>query len=214
MKKKDKIYFFKTTNDYYQNISKWNCESNPLLYVIGISGSGKTTLVESIKDDKNILCISFDSLKFYNSSPKESQEAVDSFVIQYPTIQKYIECEWNIHSNSFFENERLFTKYLRLFNLFLIEYAIKNKKIIIVEGIQPFVRLQKVDLVNKPRIIKGTSSFQSFLNAHKRDRPSTKRRIIFRFFRYSVIQFIKLNRYMDYWNKQEKNTYQNRQSTR
>ena len=110
----------------------------------------------------NVCCISLDALRFYNSSSKESQVIVDCFAKLYPEITKDILCEWNI-SKVFLKNEKLFTYYVRLFNDYLFEYATKNKITIIVEGIQPFVRLPMKCLINKPRIIKGTSSIQSFL---------------------------------------------------
>ncbi len=210
--KKDKIKFIKSTGDVYHNFSEWNCSTNPLLYVIGLSGSRKTTLILSLKKKYNVCCISLDALRFYNSSSKESQVIVDCFAKLYPEITKDILCEWN-SSKGFLKNEKLFTYYVRLFNDYLFEYATKNKITIIVEGIQPFVRLPMKCLINKPRIIKGTSSIQSFLNALKRDNPKSIRNIIFRFIRYSFVHFFRLNLYLSYWQQQEKN-HQKRQSTR
>lgn len=210
--KKDKTKFIKSTSDFYHNLSQWNCSTNPLLYVIGLSGSGKTTLISSLKKTYKVSCISLDALKYYNSSSKESQAIVDCFIELHPEIKKYITCEWHVSKN-FLTNEKLFTYYIRLFNDYLIKYAVENEKTFIVEGIQPFVRLPMTALNNKPRIIRGTSSLQSFINAYKRDKPKSIIKIMFRFIRYSVVQFVRLNIYLSYWQKKEKH-YQKRQSTR
>lgn len=116
--KKDKIKFIKSTNDVYHNLSQWNCSTSPLLYVIGLSGSGKTTLISSLKEKYKVCCISFDALRFYNSSSKESQAFVNRFAKLYPETTKNIMCGWN-SSKSFFENEKIFTHYVRLFNDYL-----------------------------------------------------------------------------------------------
>lgn len=210
--KKNKIKFLKSTTDFYHNISQWNYSTNPILYVMGLSGSGKTTLISSLKKTYNVCCISLDALRFYNSSSKESKAIVDGFARIYPEITQYIICEWNTSKN-FLKKEKTFTHYVRLFNDYLFEYAFENKTTIIVEGIQPFVRLPMKTLVHKPRIIKGTSSIQSFLNALRRDNPKSFRNIIWRFIRYSVVQFFRLNIYLLYWQHEEKN-HQKRQSTR
>lgn len=203
--KKDKIKFTKSTGDFYHNLSKWNCSTNPLLYVTGLSGSGKTTLILTLQKKYKTCCISLDALRFYNSSPKESQAIVDSFVEIHPEIVDKIMCEWN-SSKNFWKNEKTFTHYVRLFNNYLFEYATQNKMSIIIEGIQPFVRLPMKYLINKPRIIKGTSSIQSFLNALNRDKPISTKEKIFRFIRYSVIQFFRLNLYLLYWQHHERIT--------
>lgn len=200
--KNTKICFFTSKQDIYHNIAKWSYD-NPILYVIGISGSGKTTLVNSIKEYYKVPCISLDALRFYETSNQESRKMVNNFISLYPEVLKYIQSEWNT-SNNFFKKEKLFTYYVCLFNNFLTEYAKKNKIKIIVEGIQPFARFPKHSLVHCPRIIKGTSSYTSFLNALNRDKPQHKREIVFRFLRYSIIQFIRLNIYLSYWEKHEK----------
>lgn len=198
MKKYYKVHFFKNANDYYQNLSEWDAAKQPLLYILGLSGSGKTTLSQIIKLKENACLISLDALKFYEFSDDESKHIVDKFVAQYPHIRKYIDCNWKVKQN-FIYNEHLFTECIKLFDLFLFEHAIKNKRKYIVEGIQPFVRFPPRALMNKPRIIKGTSSINSYINAYKRDKPSTVREIMFRFLRYSMIQFIRLNIYITFW---------------
>lgn len=203
MKKRSHICFFRSTEDLYYNMETFGVEKNPLLYITGLSGSGKTTLAIKVKEQYNVDCISLDALKFYDDANLESQIAVDSFVVLYPGIDRYIQKHWNTENNRV-KNELLFTKYTCLFHDFLVDYAKKEKKAIILEGIQPIVRLPKDTLLGKPRIIKGTSSIQSFYNAYQRDKPLTKHKLFTRFCRYSIFQFFLLNIRMLYWKRFEK----------
>lgn len=168
-----------------------------MLFVTGLSGSGKTTLCKKLSRKYNATCISLDALRHYSSAAGESRKAVNKFIRIFPNIIDYINSNWTGY-------EDFFTKYMQLFIAFLFFEAQKQKRLYIVEGIQLFVRLPKEALICCPRVIRGTSSIHSYKSAFMRDKPISIWNRIFRFIRYSVLHYFKLNHYLCYWSKYEK----------
>lgn len=160
---------------FYFNLDKWDEGQSPLLLVTGLSGSGKTTFARLFAKHNNALCISFDVLKFYTEASKESQIILNIFLNKYPEIKELIHIKWakTDQQNS---NDILYNYYCNIFFDFLLEYSQKQKKKLILEGIQLFVRLHPSKSIGLPIIIIKKSSIKCFYNKLKRDyitNPST-----------------------------------------
>jgi len=163
-----KVRLVKSLEPLCYNVKKWSDATFPLLLITGLSGSGKTTFAEKIALQYNAIFISFDVLKFYSEAPPQSQELLDIFLRKYPEIRKLVQLQWS-KTDRRYSNDTLFNYYCNLFYDFLIEYCKVNKKKMVLEGIQLFVRLHPSKSVGMPIIIIRSSSFHSFLNKANRD---------------------------------------------
>lgn len=168
-----KVRFLKTNTPVSYNLEKWNVIHSPLLLITGLCGSGKTIFAQKFARNHHAICISFDVLKFYPASSKQSQVFLDLFLEKYPEIRKNIHIQW-MKTDSINSNDILFNYYCNLFFDFLLEYSRQNKKRIVLEGIQFFVRLHPSKSAGLPIIIIRTSSIHSFFNKVKRDYFSQK----------------------------------------
>lgn len=163
-----KARIFKTCRPICYNLDKWNIIHKPLLLITGLCGSGKTTFAQKFAKHHHAICISFDVLKFYPESSEQSQRLLKLFAKKHPEIEKYVHTRW-AETDKLNSNDILFNYYCNLFFDFLFEYSQQNKKKIILEGIQIFVRLHPSKSVGMPIIIIRTSGTQSFFNKMKRD---------------------------------------------
>lgn len=202
-----KVHLLKNCQPICYNLERWNSNNLPLLLITGLSGSGKTTFAQEFAKYHHAIYIGFDVLKFYPESSKQSQEMLDLFLKRYPTIKSNIRMQWK-KTDLINSNDILFNYYCNLFFDFLVEYSIQNKKKIVLEGIQLFVRLHPSKSVRFPIIIIRTSSLHSFCNKITRDYHFKKNlsNKDFRFFKKIVndiyIYYIKqqkiLNTYIKY----------------
>ena len=163
-----KVHFLRDAKPIYYNIEKWNVSSSPLLLITGLAGSGKTTFAQKFAKHHHAICISFDVLKFYPESSKQSQMILDLFLKKYPQIKKKISIRW-AKTDSINSNDILFNYYCNLFFDFLIEYSLQLREKIVLEGIQIFARLHPSKSAQMPIIIIRRSSVHSFCNKIKRD---------------------------------------------
>lgn len=163
-----KIHLFKSGQPLCYNLEKWNSTHSPLLLITGLSGSGKTTFAQKFAERHHAICVSFDVLKFYPKAPKQSQKILDLFLRKHPWIRKKISIQW-AKTDKANSNDILFNYYCNLFFDFLIEFSLQNKKKIVLEGIQMFVRLHPSKSAELPIIIIRSSCMHSFFNKIKRD---------------------------------------------
>lgn len=163
-----KVHLLRTCQPICYNLEKWDATHSPLLLVTGLSGSGKTTFAQKFAECHRAICVSFDVLKFYPEASKQSQKILDLFLRKYPEIRKNIRMQWT-KTDKANSNDILFNYYCNLFFDFLIEYSIQNKKKIVLEGIQMFVRLHPSKSAELPIIIIRSSGMHSFFNKLKRD---------------------------------------------
>lgn len=163
-----KVRLVKSLKPLCYNVKKWSDATSPLLLITGLSGSGKTTFAKKIALQFNAIFISFDVLKFYPEASPQSQKLLDIFLEKHPEIRKPIQLQWS-KTDKKYSNDTLFNYYCNLFYDFLIEYGKRNKKKIVLEGIQLFVRLHPSKSVGMPIVIIRSSSFYSFLNKLSRD---------------------------------------------
>ena len=163
-----KIRFIKPLKPLYYNLEKWSETCIPLLLITGLSGSGKTTLAKELATKYDADFISFDVLKFYFKASIQSQQLLNLFLKQYPQIPKLIEIQWS-KTDKKYSIDILFNYYCNLFYDFLLEYSKKNKKKIILEGIQFFSRMHPSKSIGMPIVIIRNSGFCSFLNKVNRD---------------------------------------------
>lgn len=168
-----KVHLLRDAQLIYYNIEKWDGNSSPLLLITGLAGSGKTTFAQKFAKHHHAICVSFDVLKFYPESSKQSQTILDLFLIKYPQIKKRIRIRW-AKTDRINSNDILFNYYCNLFFDFLIEYSLQQKKKIVLEGIQIFTRLHPSKSAQMPIIIIRRSSVHSFCNKTKRDYFSKK----------------------------------------
>lgn len=162
------VQFAKNLEPLCYNLKDWSASNHPILLITGLSGSGKTTFANKIAKEYNATLISFDVLKFYSSSSKQSQNILDIFLKKYPEINKLVQSHW-CKTDRKYSNDIFFDYYCNLFYDFLIEYCTKNHKKIVLEGIQLFVRLHPSKSYGMPIIIIRNSSMQSFFNKVNRD---------------------------------------------
>ncbi|WP_289747771.1 AAA family ATPase [Thomasclavelia cocleata] len=163
-----KIHLLKNFKPLCYNLDKWNMIQSPLLLVTGLSGSGKTTFAQKFAKHHHAICISFDVLKFYNESPKQSQKLLDIFMKKYPAIEKKVFNQWS-KSDKINTNDILYNYYCNVFFDFLMDYSKQHNIKIVLEGIQIFVRLHPSKSVGLPIIIIRSSSINCFLKKLKRD---------------------------------------------
>lgn len=163
-----KVHLLKKCQPICYNLEKWDTNHLPLLLITGLSGSGKTTFAQEFAKHHHAICVSFDVLKFYPESSEQSRAMLNLFLRKYPKIKKNISIQWTKTDNAN-SNDILFNYYCNLFFDFLVEYSIRSKEKIVLEGIQLFVRLHPSRSVNLPIIIIRNSSFYSFCNKIKRD---------------------------------------------
>lgn len=163
-----KVRLLKNCKPIYYNLEKWNISQSPLLLVTGLSGSGKTTFAKRFAKEHQAICISFDVLKFYPEASRKSQELLNIFLKKHPEIKKHISIRW-AKTDKANSNDILFNYYCNLFFEFLIEYSLQNKKKMVIEGIQMFVRLHPAKSVGLPVIIIRSSCAYSFFNKLARD---------------------------------------------
>lgn len=193
-----KIKVFKNIPNLY-NIQNWSVDKCPVLIVTGLSGSGKTTCTQKIAKKHDAIWISFDVLKFYDEAPVESKRILDSFVKDNPHIKSLIQINWR-KTDSIFSNDILYDYYCNLFFDYIVEFAYKKKKLLILEGIQIFVRLHPLKTLGMPLIIIGSSSLRSFKRKFIRD--SSKNSSIFSWlidiYIYQIKQRVLLNKYILY----------------
>lgn len=204
--KYNRVRLLHSVANSYCGLDKWNEHTYPLLFVMGLSGAGKTTMCKALSIQYKCPYISLDALRFYDSASPESRQAVDEFLLRYPHIATSVTTHWS-KQGFFHSNEQAYAKYTRLFIEFLSDRAAWEQQRYIVEGIQLFVRQPKEALLNQPKIILGTGGLKCFYRATKRTYPHVHFRffpnLIRRFFRYSVLQLIRLNCYLDFWERQE-----------
>lgn len=204
--KYSRVRLLHSVSDSYHGLERWNENTYPLLFVMGLSGAGKTTICTALSVQYKCPYISLDALRFYDSASPESRQAVDEFLLLYPHIAASVTTHW-ARQDFFHSNERAYAKYTRLFIAFLRDRAAQEQQRYIVEGIQLFVRQPKETLLNQPKIILGTGGLKCFYRAAKRTYPKMHFRffpdLICRFFRYYVIQLIRLNYYIDFWERKE-----------
>lgn len=210
------IHMFRSQPHVSFSLANWCCGKEPVLFLTGLSGAGKTSLLQTLERQYRCTAITLDALRFYDNASANSQQAVDDFLALYPCIRKYVQKSWSSNTSGFC-GEREYTKYTNLFVEFLAQQAVCKEQKYIIEGIQLFVRIPPKTLCGRPKIILGTSGLLCFWNAMQRDFPRPSflglPRLLKRFFRYSVIQKIRLNYYLRYWQKTETfNAYQKRQS--
>ena len=188
------------------NLEKWNIEDSPILLITGLSGSGKTTFAKEYALQHNAIYISFDVLKFYSNASKQSREILDIFLMKYPQIKQWINIQW-AKKDQINSNDILFNYYCNLFFDFIVQFSIQNKKKIILEGIQIFVRLHPTKSVGLPIIIIRNSCLHSFLNKIRRDYPFIRQQggngnflksIINDMYLYYFKQRIFLDKYIQY----------------
>lgn len=163
-----KVQLLRNNPPLCYNLKKWDVAHFPLLLITGLSGSGKTTFAQKFAKRHHAICISFDVLKFYAEASKQSQKFLDLFLEKHPEIKKSISIQWS-KTDSINSNDILFNYYCNLFYDFLVEYSMQNKKKIVLEGIQMFVRLHPSKSAEMPVIIIRSSSINSFFNKFKRD---------------------------------------------
>ena len=161
-----KVHLLRSLQPICFNMDKWNVNNSPLLLITGLSGSGKTTFAQKFAKHHHAICVSFDVLKFYPESSKQSKKIFTLFLKNYPQIKKYVSIRWK-KTDQVNSNDILFN--CNLFFDFLIDYSLQCKKKIVLEGIQLFVRLNPSKSAQLPVIIIRSSSIHSFCNKIKRD---------------------------------------------
>lgn len=210
-----KVQLFRNNPPLYYNLEKWNITHLPLLLITGLSGSGKTTFAQKFAMQHHAICISFDVLKYYAEASKQSQKFLDLFLEKHPEIKKKISIQWS-KTDNINSNDILFNYYCNLFYDFLVEYSLQNKKKIVLEGIQMFVRLHPSKSVEMPVIIIRSSSMNSFFNKFKRDYYTQRllkssrfqlfKNVINDIYMYYIKQRKLLNIYIDYLSTLHKNS--------
>ncbi len=198
-----RIHLLKNECNTYYKLASWNLSTHPLILVIGLSGSGKTTFAKKYAIMSNITFVSFDVLKFYDEAPRESQEILDMFLKTCPEIKKLIKIHWK-KTDKANTNDKLYTYYCNVFFDFLISYGRQTHKIIILEGIQIFVRLQPEKTMGMPLIVIGSSSLRSNVNKFKRDYIENRNTFnlfnyIKQVFQYHINQCFCINKYISYY---------------
>ena len=212
------IRFFRSVPPFSFNLQHWENDNTWAIFIIGLSGAGKTSFSEELKTVYGCPVISLDALRFYSFANQDSQTAVDGFLALYPNIEKMVKNHWETKGAKF-SVEREYTKYTVLFLQFLERRAKATNQKYIIEGIQPFVRFSPKVIQDSPIIVLGRSSISCFIQATKRDfsqiSPKNIPELIVRFWRYSIVQKIRLNKYLFYWTKRvSPHPYQKRQSTK
>lgn len=188
------------------HIADWLAGREPVLFLTGLSGSGKTSLSQQLAIQYHCKVISMDALRAYDKATAFSQTAVDSFCERHPEITVHVKTHWDIKTRDF-TGEKEYTKYTRLFLDEINCWAHSTHTRCIVEGIQLFVRVPKEYLINRPKLIIGTCGWKAFCQAIKRSSKHFSMRIvpkaIIRFFRYHIVQLVKLNCHLHAWERAE-----------
>lgn len=198
-----KIHFVKNQPNCYYNIDKWRIEECPLLLITGLSGSGKTTYAEKFAKKNNAVLVSFDVMKFYKNSSKESKQIMRFFLEKHPNIKKQIMIHWK-KTDKLFSNDILYNYFCNMFFDFLMDYSKEQNKLIILEGIQIFVRLHPEKTSGMPLIVIGSSCLSSHIKKIKRDYSSKHKKInifinIKDLYEYHLKQCYSLNKYILYY---------------
>jgi len=162
------IHLLRSIPTQFIHREKWRISDSPIMLLTGLSGSGKTYAGKIISEEKNTTLISLDALKFYEAANLSSRQAVDEFVKIYPEITHLISIHWAQDDNAN-TNDTKYTDYSLKFFDFVYSSAIRTRTMLIIEGIQIFVRIPWERAINIPLGIIGTSGVVSFFNFYKRD---------------------------------------------
>lgn len=193
-----KIKIFRSIPNLY-SIQNWSIDKCPVLIITGLSGSGKTTYSQIIAKKYDAICISFDVLKFYDEAPIESKRILNGFIKDNPHIKSLIQINWR-KTDSIYSNDMLYNYYCNLFFDYIVKYAHEKKKLLILEGIQIFVRLHPSKTLGMPLIVIGSSSFQSLKRKYIRDFPTNCFILswLIDIYIYQIKQRTLLNHYIQY----------------
>ena len=208
--KMKKIGLFISRDPIKINFCKWSINHYPILLVTGLAGSGKTTLCACLAKRYNAKSISLDALKFFDKSNKDSQNEVIHFLELYPEITDLIKKQW-AKNDKYNTNDFLYKKYCLIFFDYLINKYKTSNKLIIIEGIQIFVRLPLNHCVSFPCCVLMKSSSKCMLSYILREYCYAKRKpsfitIIHEIYLYHIKQRNLLNKYISIM--LNKNNYQ------
>jgi len=103
-----------------------------------------------------------DALKFYEAANLSSRQAIDEFVKIYPEITHLMSIHWAKDDDANTTDTKYIDYSLKFFD-FIYSSAIRTRTMLIVEGIQIFVRIPWEKAINVPLGIIGTSGVVSFL---------------------------------------------------
>ncbi len=166
--KHNKVSFFKKQPVQYFNLEKVNDTYNGLILLTGLVGSGKTSSAEAFARRFNAIPVSFDVLKFYETSSLISQKIFNEFSHLYPEIKNLVAAQWRDCNNK--DEDKLYAEYCHLFFQFLQRKAKKENLIYLIEGIQIFARLCFTEIITYPCIILMTPSVICMRNFKKREK--------------------------------------------
>lgn len=192
-----RIHLYKNKCTTYYNCERWKESKSPIILITGLCGSGKTTFAKKMAKITNTTLVSFDVLKFYDKATKDSQLYLDEFLNCHPEIINLVKIHWK-------NADDLYSKYCNLFFDFLKNYCKQKNEMIILEGIQVFVRLNPKRTINMPLIVIGSCSVRSYINKFKRDYHN-KNFIFYNcisdLYIYHIKQLFLLNKYLNYYEK-------------
>lgn len=173
---------FRNVDDILYNYDKLKEGKTNLCFITGQSGSGKSTMAANfVANNSNSEYIGLDEV-LWNADAY----SLEWFKIYSPAAYEFFTGpgkRYFLQSNSprmqefYDEFKRSGNKYEYLlttdFVKFIIDYAKKHpKKLFFVEGIHIYIHIIPKDIDKYAVFIKGTSAFNSFFRAYKRDHQS------------------------------------------
>lgn len=168
---------------------------NPVFLITGLAGSGKTTFGEIISRKNGYKLISLDALKFYDEANLESKKEIDKFISLYPNILPLIKNHW-CETDRSHKNDLLYKKYCNIFFDYIVEKYHNSNEVLLIEGIQLFVRIPSQKLQSKTICVLRTSSLECCIRFVRRSNKHISKFTLEQLFTYHIKQKIMLNHFI------------------
>ena len=168
----ENLVFSSKPNEF--NMMRWSIDDKPILFITGLSGSGKSTLAKKYSSENKAIYIELDRYEFN----KEIFDIEDEHLNESEHILKdyLIKVNGGSLDVDILDDEEYYDGLIRYVK-YLIDYANRYNRLMVIEGLQIYNMIQFYNVENKiddfyhyPCIILNTSVTKSMIQRMNRNK--------------------------------------------